>query len=319
MTDSVNHVMILDGVGGATFGSEEKAAVPGVVIWRHFDLNHPGSVAWINEQSGFDDSTKTVMLDDQTRPRFVPQEHGLTVILRGANFNPHADIDDMVSIRVHLEPRQIVTSRHRKLHSIRDIVAAYQAGNGPTSPGGFLASLAHRLTERIRPVVDTVEERMEVIDDALLEKEHDDFHDELLSIRRRIIKLRRYLVPQAITMAGLLHHPTSLLDNADRVSLRETHDDLLRLIEDLDACRDRTTAAAETIAAAQAISVMRHTYLLTILAGMFIPLGFFTGLLGVNVGGIPGAEDPLAFWELCGLLGGFLVVEVMVFRLLKWI
>ena len=42
----------------------------------------------------------------------------------------------------------------------------------------------------------------------------------------------------------------------------------------------------------------------------FLPLGLLTGLLGINVGGIPGAESPLGFAIVCGLLVGLGAVQV---------
>ena len=40
-------------------------------------------------------------------------------------------------------------------------------------------------------------------------------------------------------------------------------------------------------------------YLLAIISALFLPLGFLTGLFGINVGGLPGVEDPNAFWWFC--------------------
>ena len=59
-------------------------------------------------------------------------------------------------------------------------------------------------------------------------------------------------------------------------------------------------------------------YVLSIVAGIFLPLGLLTGLLGINVGGIPGTEHPLAFMLVCVLLliiaGGL----VWLFKRMKW-
>ena len=63
----------------------------------------------------------------------------------------------------------------------------------------------------------------------------------------------------------------------------------------------------------------RTMYLLTIVASIFLPLGFITGLLGVNVGGIPGTEEPMGFLALCGLLLLLGLVEYWLFKRLKWI
>ena len=59
----------------------------------------------------------------------------------------------------------------------------------------------------------------------------------------------------------------------------------------------------------------RHTYLITILAALFVPLSFITGLLGMNVAGIPGADTPYAFLLVLLLMGGSFVAGI---GLLKW-
>ena len=46
----------------------------------------------------------------------------------------------------------------------------------------------------------------------------------------------------------------------------------------------------------------KNLYLISIIAAIFLPLGFLTGLLGINVGGIPGTDVTWAFWAVCALL-----------------
>ena len=59
----------------------------------------------------------------------------------------------------------------------------------------------------------------------------------------------------------------------------------------------------EMISARLADDMNRKTYLFTIVAVIFLPLGFLTGLLGVNVGGVPGLEEPQAFvWLILACL-----------------
>ena len=54
-------------------------------------------------------------------------------------------------------------------------------------------------------------------------------------------------------------------------------------------------------------------------AAIFLPLGLLTGLLGINVGGIPGANTSWAFWAVCGLLGMTTVFQLWLFKRLKLI
>jgi zinc transporter len=59
-------------------------------------------------------------------------------------------------------------------------------------------------------------------------------------------------------------------------------------------------------------------YVLSIVAAVFLPLGFLTGLLGINVGGIPFAENPWGFLAVVVALLGVVALELLVFRWRRW-
>ena len=77
---------------------------------------------------------------------------------------------------------------------------------------------------------------------------------------------------------------------------------LQRLVEDLDAARDQATLLQEEVFAIQNEAINDRMYLLAIISAIFLPLGFLTGLFGINIGGMPGVEDPHAFWWFVGFL-----------------
>ncbi|MEX0583120.1 MAG: CorA family divalent cation transporter, partial [Sneathiella sp.] len=57
---------------------------------------------------------------------------------------------------------------------------------------------------------------------------------------------------------------------------------------------------------------------LSVVAAIFLPLGFLTGLLGINVGGIPGSENPYAFFIFLGILVVIVGLQILLFKKLKW-
>ena len=59
-------------------------------------------------------------------------------------------------------------------------------------------------------------------------------------------------------------------------------------------------------------------YVLSIVAAIFLPLGFLTGLLSINVGGILGAEYKAAFAIFCLLLVALIIIEIVIFKKKKW-
>ncbi|MNG33338.1 Zinc transport protein ZntB [compost metagenome] len=60
-------------------------------------------------------------------------------------------------------------------------------------------------------------------------------------------------------------------------------------------------------------------YMLGIVTGFFMPMSFVTGLFGINVGGIPGAEHPYGFLVTCALIAGMAVFQWWLFRRMRWL
>ena len=110
----------------------------------------------------------------------------------------------------------------------------------------------------------------------------------------------------------------SWLAEEDRVRLRETYDRLTRYIEDLDASRERAAVTQEELISRLSKQMDNRMYVLSIVAAIFLPLDFLTGLLGINVGGIPGAEYKAAFVIFCMLLVALVGIEITIFKRKKW-
>jgi len=63
----------------------------------------------------------------------------------------------------------------------------------------------------------------------------------------------------------------------------------------------------------------RIVFVLTVITGIFLPIMFLTGLLGINVGGMPGVESDSAFWIVCAIAGVLILAELIWLRTIKWI
>ena len=95
-------------------------------------------------------------------------------------------------------------------------------------------------------------------------------------------------------------------------------DRITRYIEDLDSVKDRASVAYEELSSHLAEQMNARMYILSLIAGLFLPLGFLTGLLGINVGGIPLADSPWGFFEVVMFLTALVVVQVLIFRRKHW-
>jgi zinc transporter len=141
---------------------------------------------------------------------------------------------------------------------------------------------------------------------------------DLATLRRQTITLRRYLAPQRDAFAKLVTEKITWFDDDSRLRLREVSDRLIRNIEDLDAVRERAAVTQEELLSRLSDQMNTRMYVLSVVAAIFLPLGFLTGLLGINVGGIPGAEYPWAFLLFILFLVGIVAVQMLWFKHKKW-
>lgn len=287
-------------------------------LWLHFDYTQPAVQQWMRESSGLSELTAEALLQAETRPRCVPADAGLMLFLRGVNLNPGADPEDMVSIRMWIGAQRIISLRMRRLLSLDDIREAISRGTGPVMPGDFLLMLVDRLLDRTVTVIDDLYDRVDEMEDAVLVETANQQREELADIRRQAIALRRFLAPQREALNRLWSERTPLLTDEYRLYLREDSDRLTRLIEDLDAVRERAAVIHETLVSRIAEQTNSRMYVLSIVAAIFLPLSFVTGLLGVNVGGIPGADNAAGFTIVVVLMVFIAVGLVAYLRWRRW-
>jgi zinc transporter len=214
---------------------------------------------------------------------------------------------------------RVVSLRLRKLVSVDYMRADLATGAGARTAPGILGRMAEYLAMRMEPVIEDIEDRLGVLEGAIGDRSDADLRRDLHQIRREAISLRRYLAPQRDAMNRLAGLDSPLIGTAQRGRMREVADRTMRYVEDLDAVRDRTAVLQDELTTHMSEQMNRTMYLLTVVATIMLPLGFFTGLLGINVGGIPGADSPWGFAAFCGLLAALVAVEVVILRRLRWI
>ncbi|MDX1425680.1 MAG: zinc transporter ZntB [Kiloniellales bacterium] len=288
------------------------------VLWVHLDRHSERACQWVQNRSRLDRITADALLAEETRPRSVSVGQGLLVILRGVNLNPGADPEDMVSLRLYADDRRIISVRLRRLMAVSDLTDRLTDGQGPRTTGDFLAMVADLLVARMEPVIDSLGEGVDLLETELSTLRPQRARHDLRELRHTAIVLRRYLTPQRDIMGRLQMEAFDWLSQHNRLALREVGDRIARYVEELEEVRERAAVLQDELLNRLSETANRTIYLLTIVAAIMLPLSFVTGLLGINVGGMPGVDDPRAFWLVCLLLLAFAIAEIWIFRKLKW-
>lgn len=316
------HAVLFDGKGGGRVldWPEIDTWMPDHgVLWVHLSCTAPDSIRWLEEQSGLESLIVEALLSEGTRPRSTVIGEGVLLTLRGVNLNPGEDHEDMVSIRIWAEHKRIITTRRRKLLSVIDLIGSFSTGQGPATSSEFINTLAEYLTDYVEDTVEDIEEQTADLEEQVFKSHDRELRSKISGLRREAIMLRRYLAPQREAFTRLQVEKLHWLTDQDKRHLYEIANTLIRIVEDLDSLRERANVAQEELINLLSEQMNARMYTLSLITAIFLPLSFFTGLLGINVAGIPGADNPWAFFVVVALMLALSLVQFVIFRKKYWL
>jgi zinc transporter len=291
----------LDGKGGVSVIEEDSVASTENPCWLHLDYSLPSSEKWINSTPLLPDNVREALAGESIRPKVLRMGDGTLITLRSINLNANARPDQLVTIRVYLTDKMIISTRHRKVFSMNEIINDMQHGSGPTDTGSWLVEMCDGLTDHTSDFIEDLHDKIIDFEDALMDQQLPE-RGQMALLRKQLIVLRRYMSPQRDVFARLASERLPWMNDDERRRMQEISDRLGRGLDDLDASIARTAVLSDEISSLMADALNRRTYTMSLLAMVFLPTTFLTGLFGVNLGGIPGANYHWSFSIFCGLL-----------------
>ena len=323
MINGLLHALILDEQGGArpienSQQLHQWRPTQGK-LWVHMDYSQIEAVDWLKNCGLLNDYELESLTAEETRPRITPTTNGHMLFLRGINLNPAQSPEDMVSIRLFINKDVVITTRKRRLLSVQDILTSLNNNEGPSSISELVCSLAQKLTSRMHTVIDSLDETLDEFEEEIDEPSKKFNNQGLSQLRRQTIALKRYLKPQKEALSNMVNNHYPWLFEDDKAKLNETTNLLIRYLEELDSSIERAQVIQQTITNQVSEQLNQRMYVMSVVAALFLPLGFLTGLLGVNIGGIPGTENPYAFTAFVVFLITLTGVIGIYFKNKKWL
>jgi len=315
---------VLDGKGGGRAidwaGIQQWQPEPGgKVLWMHLCRSVPGVYEWLQKQLGISEPTAELLTSDRTRPRAFREGNTLVATLRGINFNPGAEPEDMVSMQVWSDGVRLITLRRDPLQTPRTVLGQIDKGEGPNDVGAIVTALTEAMITRMNASIVDMNEHIDVLEDADMDDDPEDMLQKIATIRRNCLGLQRHMGPQHVALEAISREAPPWFEKHDRREIAETIDRLRRYLDDIDVSKESAVVLMDELRTRALSSNERATYMLTIVAGIFLPLSFLTGLLGINVGGMPGLNDGDAFWWVAGICLAIIIGLMVIFKRLKWL
>ena len=271
----------------------------GHFCWAHLDGRDEEAMRWLDDEAhALPPTARFNLTTAETRPRCQPLHEGVIINLRGPRQSAEDEGDELVSIRIWAERGRVVSVTYRHMAGLENLRERMEHGEF-LDPGDFIAALAVQISHQLDPVVADLGDQ---VDDCELALSADGFalRRNIAKARSTAISYRRFIVPQRQALEAMSQLEYGWIEDEDRIHLREAADRFARMAEELEAVRERSALLHEQITDLRAEKIDRRSLIIAIVALIFLPLTFVTGLFGMNVDGIPYAHHPLSFWAVTG-------------------
>jgi len=291
----------LDGKGGVSPLTDNDTVNREHPCWLHLNYTHPQSAQWLATTALLPNIVRDALAGESTRPRVTRIGEGTLITLRCINGSTDERPDQLVAMRLYMDERLIVSTRQRKVLALDDVVNDLEEGTGPTDCGAWLVEVCDALTDHASEFIEELHDRIIDLEDNLLDQKIPP-RGHLALLRKQLIVMRRYMAPQRDVYARLSSERLTWMNDDQRRRMQDIADRLGRGLDEIDACIARTGVMADEIAQVMQESLARRTYTMSLMAMVFLPSTFLTGLFGVNLGGIPGGGWQFGFSLFCIML-----------------
>lgn len=299
-------------------GTGETAAYAGPgFVWIHLEGEEGESLALLRRYDHIPDIAAHALVATETRPRCDRIDDGALINLRGPAAIEIDSSDRLVSIRLWVEQGKVYSVGRRRIAAMDEVLADARAGR-ILDPGDLIAAFARAISKQLDP---EIAELGDTLDDCETELEPHKVYrlrSLIAGIRSEAIAFRRFVAPDRDALTALAQLDFDWLAEEDRLHIREAADRFARMAEELEAVRERAALLHEQLTDLRGEILESRALLISIVALIFLPLTFITGLLGMNVEGIPYAREPWAFWGVTGFCFAVGLAVAAYFARIRW-
>jgi zinc transporter len=274
---------------------------------------------WVSEEVTEPDAELLFGSPGRSRCVILDDKALVLLSLPGAGGGDETKVNDKHLMGLWIEAKRVIVASELRVMDVLNIERWQKSHHAPLTPADLVARLGLRSADRIEPLIERIGDQIDKIEEGIFANSIVDSRKKLTAVRKRNISLRRLIWPQRDVLNTLEIEDLSFLTARDRTRLREASSRLERLGNELQVLSERAILAHEQIIDTRAEQMNKTMLVLTAVTVVLLPLTLVSGMLGMNVAGIPFADSPYAFWVVTGVLAVIGVILFLAMRLRKWL
>lgn len=269
-------------------------AADGQFLWLHVNLNHAAAARWLKNHFDVDEDFFDEIQHGSHSTRIERQNDALMAVLNDVTFNARETSDESATLWIWCRDGLVVSARHKPLRLVERLQGKL-ASLGLRSSTELLAQLLAEQEDVLALIVRQSNQYVDQIEERLLGQHSKSNRSELGRLRRTLLRFQRLLAPEPAALFRLINRPPGWLDLSVVQDLRQFTEEFTVVLNDLNGLTERIRLLQEEIAAQQLEQSNRTLFTLTLITVLALPINLVAGFFGMNVGGVPLANNPHGF------------------------
>lgn len=298
----------------------------GSLIWLDIEGDPTGAQKLLSHTFGLSRLTVRTIGEEDERAKFVEGHNYFYLVMHGIGFDQQTEDSSTPKVDIIFSKHYLVTLHREPLEWMDKLRESVRVDTSDESPGKrgcsyLLYAVLSGLVDSYFPVLDDLDDVIDQLEDLTVSTTSNQVQARIFHIKREVAHMRRVISPSVEVTNALITRTREYIPAESEAYFSDVHDHLIRAFEVLDSYRDLMSGLLDvylTTVSNRLNVVMKQ---LTIIATIFLPITFVTGVFGQNFGHMPQVEHDggLNFWLVLLLMLIITVGQLLYFKRRGWI
>jgi magnesium transporter len=215
----------------------------------------------------------------------------------------------------------IVSVHEGEISTIDETIKRWQAHTADFGhdAGALLYALLDAIVDDYFPVIDQLAERVEDMEEQIFERFKDDALQEVFSLKRDLLGVRRVVAPERDVLNVLIRREVPIFERNTILYLQDVYDHIVRITDSIDTYRDLLSSALDAFLSVQSNRLNQIVKVLTIASIVLMSDALVAGIYGMNFEFMPELHWLYGYPYALGLMVVIAAGLILFFRWRKWL
>jgi magnesium transporter len=297
------------------------------VSWISIENPTPEDIAHLRRYYPFHPLDLEDCLSDIERPKVDEYEDYLFIVMHFPVYDPDRRVSRITELDVFIGSGYLITVHRGELKPLIDLFHECQRDERARirhmskGAGQLLYGILDRTVDYIMRILARVGERIGEVEDRIFTEDMRYIVEEISSIRRDVIALRRIIKPQIAVISNLERKDRPFIREGMEVYFGDILDGFSRAWDELEDHREVIESLSATSESITSYRINETIRALTVISVLLLPLSVIGSIYGMNVL-LPfaqGGHNPYTFYGILVVMAAIVVGLLLLFRWRKWI